>query len=175
VSLQIWNIGLLAAFGVFWLASGTQHEKPVLAATPGVAIQRFEADYRKDPNANHTRELAQAYLQMGTPGLAVGLLEQAPPAVRDDLETKHLYARALLDQGRATDALKVESEVEREMAVRCAEGANERCNGFLHVSAMRRAALLRELVALGIDDPAAHPEAAAVAYQHVSREARFAQ
>jgi len=46
------------------------------------------------------------------------------------------------------------------------------CDAVLLASAMRRTDILRELVALGVEDAQAHPEMSLVAYQNATREAR---
>lgn len=173
MSLRLWNIGILLALGLFWLASGTQREKPVLAGGPSDAVRTLEADLVKSPgDPARIRALAQAYLDARASGMAVATLERAPEAVRAQPETVHMYARALLDQGRASEALTAE----RKVLAACNAGtdaAAHTCSGWLLASATRRAVILQELVDMGIEDPNAHPEASSLAYQHVTREARL--
>jgi hypothetical protein len=83
----------------------------------------------------------------------------------------HLYARALLDQGRAVDALAVEERVLDACTPRMGAGS---CDTWLIASATRRADILRQLVQLGVEDANAHPEASLVAYHNATREARLA-
>jgi hypothetical protein len=79
-----------------------------------------------------------------------------------------MYARALIDQGHAEDALAAE----REVLDGCA--AETACEAWLIASATRRADILRQLVELGVEDANAHPEASAVAYHNATREVRLA-
>src|SRR5207237_371665 len=79
---------------------------------------------------------------------------------------EHVYARALLDEGRAADALSVEREVLKTCTTL------DVCDAWLVASARRRADILEELVARGVEDARAEPEASAVAYYNATREAR---
>jgi hypothetical protein len=93
--------------------------------------------------------------------------------VRDDVRVRHIFARALLDQGRSEDALGVE----RAVLAACrplAEGqsAAAGCDRLLFASATRRVGILGELVSLGVQDVQAHPEEALIAYQNATHEAR---
>jgi hypothetical protein len=163
--MRAWNWGVLVAVGGLWLASGTQHEKPVLAAEQSAPIARMEAEVSMAPgDAAKVTQLAQAYLDARLPGLALAVIERAPEGVRAQPQVDHLYARALIDQGRAPDALAVE----RRVLDRC---ATDGCNAWLVASATRRADILEQLVQLGVDDAQAHPEASSVAYHNATREA----
>ena len=170
---QAGNAALLVALGALWLASGTQHEKAVLAESRSGAVRALEVQVAMAPgDAMRRRDLAQAYLDVQAPGLAVGVIESAPAAVQTSPLIEHVYARALLDEGRSVDALAAE----RRVLVRCAPTAEDEspCDTWLLASATRRADILRELVDLGVDDAQAHPEASAIAYHNATREARLA-
>jgi len=165
--LRAWNVVVLVAVSGLWLASGTQREKPVLAETPS-ALQPLEAKVAMQPNdAAATRELAQAYLDARSPGLALSVVERSPAIVRHAPQVEHVYARALLDQGRANEALTAE----RQVLAQCEDGSS--CDSWLIASATRRADILQQLVQLGIEDAQAHPEASAIAYHNATREARL--
>jgi hypothetical protein len=195
MGLRAFGIVVVAALGVLWATSGTQRERPVLAgANPDHLrdhVAACEANAAAHPaDAEATRALAQAYLDAAQPGLAVGALEGAPASTRDDPRTRHLYARALLDQGRNDDALAAETTVVASCmppldgaprlgehpAVATTAGSPDSpdrgCDALLLGAAVRRAAILRELVSLGVEDTLAHPEASFVAYQNATREAR---
>jgi hypothetical protein len=175
-----------SVLAVLWATSGTQRERALLSdgvgaasATGAVAerVRAFEANAAARPDdLEATRALAQAYLDAQQPGLALGLLEAAPAALRGDPRTQHLYARALLDQGRNDDALVAEGRVVAscmpvaDRAPVLASGPG--CDAVLLASAVRRAAILKELVALGVQDTRAQPEESSVAYQNATREAR---
>jgi hypothetical protein len=169
---------LVAAFAL-WAAGGTQRERAVLApageAGDPHAIQQLEARVAgtggalgADDEAN-ARALAQAYLDARAPGLAIALLERLPGDLRARPKMEHVYARALLDEGRAADALGVEREV-----LRTCTSIDGVCDAWLVASARRRADILEELVAQGVEDARAEPEASAVAYHNATREARLA-
>lgn len=165
MGMRAWNWGVLVAVGGLYLASGTQHEKPVLAAEHSAPIARMESEVAVAPqDADKVMQLAQAYLDARSPGLAVAAIERAPESVRTQPQVDHLYARALIDQGRASDALVVEKRV----LDRC---ATDGCSAWLVASATRRADILEQLVQLGVDDAQAHPEASSVAYHNATRQA----
>jgi hypothetical protein len=174
MELRAYGVTLLAAVVVLWAMSGTQREKPVLAATAPQAVRVLEVEVAAHPtDVEATRALAQAYLDARQPGLAVVLIEGAPATVRQDVRAEHVYARALVDEGRNEEALAVEGKV----VAACrplAEGraAPQGCDAVLLASSMRRTDILRELVSLGVEDAQAHPEMSLVAYQNATREAR---
>ena len=71
-----WNAALLVAVGSLWLASGTQHEKAVLAGVESGTVRALEVQVAMAPgDALRRRDLAQAYLDVHAPGLAVGVVE----------------------------------------------------------------------------------------------------
>jgi hypothetical protein len=181
VGLRAFGIVVGSALAILWATSGTQRERPILASLGGEAaevVKAREADaaaHPDDPDA--LQALARVYLDAGQPGLAVSLVEAAPAAVRADPRTRHLYARALLDQGRNDDALAAESRV----VGACMPGADRPskaeasgCDALLLGQALRRESILRELVARGVEDTRAHPEESLVAYQNATLEARVA-
>jgi hypothetical protein len=173
-SLRAYGVAMLAAAATLWLMSGTQKEKPLLAATEPEAVRVLETAavaHPGDPEAN--RALAQAYLDARQPGLALVLVESSVPTVRDDVRVRHVYARALVDAGRNDEALTVEKGVLAAcQPVLDGTQAPAGCDGLLLASAMRRTEILGELVALGVEDAQAHPEISLVAYQNATREAR---
>ena len=164
--LRALNTVLLVAAFALLLASGTQHEHAVIARGHESAVHALEARYAMHHDAKSLRDLAQGYLDAAAPGLAVAAIEAAPKDVREDVVVEHTYARALIDSGRAGDALVAEQDV---LAKCDANG----CDAWLLASAMRRADILAELQKLGIDDAQAHPESAAVAYHAATRDARL--
>ena len=163
MGLRAFGIAVASALALLWATSGTQRERALLSDGPGAAADRVRACEANaaarpdDPEA--ARVLSQAYLDASQPGLALGVLEALPAALRGDPRTEHLYARALLDQGRNAD---------RAPAVPSGPG----CDPLLLASAVRRASILKELVALGVEDTRAQPEESFVAYQNATREAR---
>jgi hypothetical protein len=171
MELRIWNGVVFGAAAALWLASGTQREKPVIEMRAD-ALRTLEASAAADPeSAAKVRALAQAYLDAHTPGQAISIVEASSPAVRSKPTVDHVYARALLEQGRAADALAAERRVLRACAP---ESGGSRCDSWLLASATRRADIMQQLVDLGIEDANAEPEASLVAYHKATREARFA-
>ena len=174
MGLRAYGVAVLVAAAGLWAMSGTQREKPVLAATAPDAVRGLEFNAAVQPESvEATRALAQAYLDARQPGLAIVLVEGSKRTVHDDVRIQHVYARALVDGGRDEEALAVETGV----VTAChpvAEGAPAPagCDAVLLASAMRRTDILRELVALGVEDAQAHPEMSLVAYQNATREAR---
>jgi len=165
-----WNVAVLVAIGSIWFCGTTQREKPVVGdSTHHGRVSLLEAKAAaapKDPAA--LRELAQAYLDIRQPGMAIGAIERAPAAVREEPTVEHLYARALLDQGRSADALAAEKRV----LAKCADPDTEVpvCSTYLIASATRRAEIIEQLVQLGIEDANAQPEASSLAYHNATRQ-----
>jgi len=176
MGLRAYGVAVLAAAAVLWAMSGTEREKPVLASSAPEAVRALELGAAAHPSdAEATRALAQAYLDAHQPGLAVVLVEGARPVVRSDVRVQHVFARALVDEGRSEEALAAESGVVASCRP-VADGAPAPagCDAVLLASAMRRTDILRELVSLGVEDAPAHPEMTLVAYQNATREARVA-
>lgn len=167
MTFRSWNLAVLVALSTLWLASGTQREKRVVPEGQAVALYDLETHVATHPGDREAlRSLAQGYLDVKAPGLAMSVIASAPDAVRRDPHVEHVYARALLEQGRAADALAAE----RRVLGACNAGA---CEPWLSAAATRRSEILEELVSLGIEDANAHPEMSAVAYQRATREARL--
>jgi len=167
-----WNVAVLVAMGALWFCGTTQREKPVVSDTSHTgkvgALEARAAAAPNDPAA--VRELAQAYLDARQPGMALATVERAAADVRREPTVDHLYARALLDQGRSADALAAEKRV----LARCADPAAPACSAWLIASATRRADILEELVQLGIEDATAQPEASSLAYHNRARQVSLA-
>ncbi|HEY3818540.1 MAG TPA: hypothetical protein VGL81_15305 [Polyangiaceae bacterium] len=174
MGLRAYGVAVLVAAASLWAMSGTQREKPVLAATTPDAVRVLELDAAMQPDSvDATRALAQAYLDARQPGLAIVLVEGSKPAVHDDVRVQHVYARALVDGGRNEEALAIEAGVVAAChPVAEAAPARPGCDAVLLATAMRRTDILRELVSLGVEDAQAHPEMSLVAYQNATREAR---
>ncbi len=195
VTAQV-SAGILGVVAVLWGASGMAGERAVVtpvasatsatsatsvtsaasatseaAATMG-ALDSLESDaaqHRDDPR--EVASLAQAYLDARAPGLALRVVESAPVSVRTSPYVAHLHAVALFDMGRAHEA----QLAEREVLARCAPMPGvDACDARLVASASRRLDYLDQMIALGVEDPAAHPEASQVAYRSSTREIRMA-
>ena len=172
MGLKGWNVAVLVAIGVIWFAGSTQREKRVVGDSHTDRVALLEEQVAASPNdVVRVRELAQAYLDARAPGMALASIEHATPAVRAEPTVEHLYARALLDQGRSADALAAE----RRVLARCADPSSEvpACSTYLIASATRRAEILEQLVTLGVEDANAHPEASSLAYHNATRQVSF--
>lgn len=165
-----WNVAVLVAIGTLWFCGTTQREKPVVGDSTHTgrigALEMKVAARPTDPSA--LCELGQAYLDIRQPGMALGAIERAVAAVRTEPTVDHLYARALLEQGRSADALAAEKRV----LARCADPSVEAptCSTYLIASATRRAEIIEQLVQLGVEDANAHPEASSIAYHNATRQ-----
>lgn len=165
MGLQAWNVAVLVAVAGMWLATGTHTEKPIVAFAKSDAVRGLEADVAANPSEEGTiLKLAQAYLDSRAPGLAVTVIETSPESVRASAKVDHLYARALIEQGRNQDALAAESRV-------VASCASRGCEPLLQTSALRRVSILTELVRMGIEDADANPDLSSIAYHNATREA----
>jgi hypothetical protein len=173
MGLKGWNVAVLFAIGAIWFCGTTQREKPVVNDTHSGRVTAVEDKVAADTsNPAALRELAQAYLDARQPGMAVAAIERSPVAVRTDPTVEHLYARALLDQGRSADALAAEKRV---LAI-CADPSPKTpaCSTWLIASATRRTEIIGELVQLGIEDANAQPEASSLAYHNATRQVSLA-
>jgi len=166
MGLRALNTVLLALLFSLLLASGTQHEKSVLAEGHEDTVRGLEATYLAKRDAPSLRDLAQGYLDAGAPGLALSAIDGASTDLKRDVRVEHVYARALLDSGRASDALVAEEKVLDTCET-------QSCDAWLIASATRRADILRELEKLGVDDAQAYPESASIAYHAATRQARL--
>jgi hypothetical protein len=164
MGLKGWNVAVLVAIGLLWVCGSTQREKPVVGDLHSNRLLSAEQAAAHSPNEPETLvALAQAYLDAHQPGMAVGTIERAPAPLRQEPTVEHLYARALVEQGRSADALAAE----RRVLDLCAEGGG--CSTWLLASATRRTEILEELGKLGVEDANAYPEASSLAYHNATR------
>ncbi len=164
--MKAWNFAVLGAVAALWVATGTQREKPVVSEAHAGRVRAAEDDVASAPHdPQRLTALAQSYLDARAPGMAVQVIESAPPDVRGEPNVLHVYARALIDQGHAAEAL----QVERKVLDLCA-APDAKCSSYLIASATRRADILNELVQLGVEDAQAHPEKSALAYHNATRQ-----
>jgi hypothetical protein len=158
--LRLWSVVAIALAAVLWLQSGSQKEKSLLAAERVGGVRNLEALYAKDPQDGHTiRLLAEAYLDADQSGYAEALLARAPKSVLAAPSTRHLFARVLVAQGKASEAIAQEDFV---LELCPASGATGSCPPELRSSAEKRRILLAEMVRRGIEDIAKSPETAAL-------------
>lgn len=130
-------------------------------------LTALEASAATSPDAKAIAGLASAYLDRDQPGLASAVIEKAPAHVRSKPEVAEVYARALFHRGHAREALAVV----RDASERCAESGA--CATWLLAKTSRQVAFLEQVVAAGIDDPAANPEGTRAAYERSTHEVRL--
>jgi hypothetical protein len=162
------------AAAVMTLGTLPGRERAVFAAGEnGERALRLEAQVAAHPEDIASRtELARAYLDAGSPGLAWRALSETPQVQAHAPQVLHMEARVLIEQGKAKDALALE----RSVLTACGDDPSapgEGCDFWLVVSASRRAAILQELVVQGVEDAIAAPEASLVAYHNATHEARL--
>jgi hypothetical protein len=169
MGMRAFNVVVLGAVTALWVASGTQREKPVINEMHADAVRSLEQNVSDNPqNADAVMKLSQEYLDARQPGLAIAAITSSPLAVRRQPQVMHLYARAMLDEGRSQDALVMEKRVLDECTVTTS------CSSYLIASATRRVDILTELQRLGVEDAQAHPEQSEVAYHNATREVGLA-
>jgi hypothetical protein len=174
MGLKGWNVAVLVGIGVIWFAGSTQREKRVVADAHTDRVALLEEQAAANPaDSRSVRELAQAYLDARAPGMALASIERAPRTVRSEATVEHLYARALLDQGRSADALAAERRVLAACSAAPSSLELPSCSTYLIASATRRAEILEQLVTLGVEDANAHPEASSLAYVNATRQVSF--
>jgi hypothetical protein len=171
----IQGLAVMIGAAMFWSLGGAERSAPVLGASSAGPVSSLEAIVAAHPESTEmTQRLAQAYLDARQPGLARALLDAAPTAVRGDARTRHLLARTLVEEGRNDSALEVEASVLAQCRSEPARELTASCDSVLWAAATRRAGILRQMVAFGVHDVVAQPEASLVAYRSATRQARIA-
>lgn len=158
---------VLLGIGAVFVIGAVDAPDAVVAGPGAAGLAALEADAARAPSAASVVRLADAYLERGQPGLASALLERLPSPLRDRPEVEQVYARALFGRGHAREALAVARDAE----VDCGEGSA--CPAWLVAKAARQAAFFEQVVAAGIDDPYADPDATKAAYARSEREVRL--
>ena len=102
------NVVLLTVLACAWAALSSAD--PVAALDPEApstqALASMEDRFSAHPADLHlARALADAYLEVGRPGLAVAALRAADPALLEDPALAHRLAQAYERSGRVLDAL----------------------------------------------------------------------
>jgi hypothetical protein len=177
MGLRAYGVAVLTATAALWLMSVPRSEHALWPDPSPESVRTLESAVATErSDTAKTTALALAYLDARQPGLAVALVEAAPAAAQKDVRVQHVYARALIDQGRNDEALAVERDVVgacRSVAEATqTPAAPAGCDSVLLASAVRRTSILGELISLGVTDAQAHPEQARIAYRNATREAR---
>lgn len=156
----------VAVVGIAVLAASVQKARAAFPTAPA-ALAELERTYLEAPRDPVKRAaLVQGYLAAKAPGAASALLARELHAVREhalpSVDLLHLAAAVEFQMGHASGALTLETE------------AKQRCVDLpLCADIDRRHALLQEFVRLGVEDPIAHPEESAIAYQRAGRGVSF--
>lgn len=154
---------LMGLLGLCMLA-GAHREAPLVGHQKlGADVAELEASVAsRADDADALAVLADRYIERNAPGLALAAIERAPSAVRAAPRIGHLWAVALMHEGRASDALARE----REVIAAC----NQRsCAAWTLASAVRHEQFLSAMVQRGVEDYRRDPDAAEAAYRRVSR------
>lgn len=165
--LVVANACVLA--GIVWMSAfgpGLRAAQVMPSRVDVGDLPTLEARAAHSPTALNISALAAAYLDRDQPGLAAAVIEKAPREVREQAEVTHLEARTLLRRGRVREALAVAEKAE----ARCAAPTDGACPAWLTAKASRQVAFLREVVAAGVDDPAADPAAVRAAFERSARQ-----
>lgn len=176
MGMKAFNFVVLGAVAALWVASSTQREKPVISEAHADSVRTLEQSVSDNPDdAEAVSKLAQGYLDAHSPGLAINTIVNAPDQVRAQPPVMHLYARAMLEEGRSQDALQMEKRVLQRCAQIQPLAPNvQPCSSYLIASATRRVDILTELQKLGVEDAQAHPEQSEIAYHNATREVGLA-
>lgn len=153
---------LMGAYGL-WMSSGIHREAPLVehrGMTAGVVAMENEVALAPD-DAQKLSSLCQAYLQRNAPGLSLAAIHRAPSMVQQQPEIQHLWAKALLYEGQASEAL----DKQRFVLAACEK---QECSAWLVASAARQEAFLSALVDGGVEDVFRNPGQAFEAYRLVS-------
>lgn len=178
------NVAILGVLAALW--AGLVHTDPVAALDPTAPETRelagLEDAFAHDPgDIALASELADTYLELNQPGLAVAALRSAQPSLLDDPMLAHHLARAYEGSGRLEDAVAT-----AELALaRCARSLGTQdaasttpvpersCTAREYALLDMHRAALGHMTRMGITDPSADPRVA-VAYDRAFLRARVA-
>jgi hypothetical protein len=177
------NLVLLAVLGAAWaaivLAEPAASLDPSAASTAELAaLEDAFASDRGDSLL--ARQLADQYLELRSPQLAVAVLSASTPQVREDPAILHLLARAYEATGRMNDALATA----RLALARCARALGtadssevtpvpvHRCSERTYVALDVHATALTHMVRWGVTEPE-RDQRARTAYALAVRSARI--
>lgn len=178
------NVAIVAALGLIWL--GVTASQPVAALDPEqtdlAELASMEDELAQAPtDAALARELADTYLEVDRPGLAIAALRAADPTLLDDPTVAHHLARAYEQSGRVLDAAAT-----AEVALaRCARSLGTAdapsatpvpqhdCDARQYAMLEMHHGALRHMVRWGVADPS-QDHRVRLAYDLAIRKARIA-
>jgi len=154
---------LMGILGLCML-TGSHREAPLVGHQKiGPEILALEARVSQAPeDAEALASLAQHYVDRDAPGMAIAALSRAPEAVRSRARVSHVWAVALMHEGKASEAL----DQENRTLDTC---GRDSCAPWLVASALRYHEFLSAMVEGGVEDYRRDPDATLVAYGRASR------
>lgn len=183
MELRVNVVLLLLLAGVWAQQTATSPSATFAAEDPGTAeLARMEDAFALDSDdVVLARRLAETYLDLQRPGLAIATLRSGDPALLEHPVVAHRLAQAYEQSGRVEDALATS-----DLALaRCARslGTSDApsgtavprfsCDGHQHAVLRMHREALRRMVEWGVARPATDPRAR-LAYELASRRARIA-
>ncbi len=178
------NVALLVGLAFVWAhLTASTTVSPLDADDPGtLELQRLEDEFalhRDDPQLGRT--LAEAYIDLGRPGLAIAVLRAGDPALIEHPLVAHRLAQAYEASGRLLDALATANLA----SARCARSLGTvdapsgtpvpryTCNAHQHAVLSTHRVALSHMVDWGVTAPGTDPRAQ-TAYDLAMRRARIA-
>jgi len=179
-----WNAVFLVSMGAIW--AGMTTAKPVSSLDPRGESTRelaaLEDAYAHEPtDADLARTLADTYLELGRPGLAIATLRAGDPAILEHPMVAHRLAQAYEASGRVLDAYAT-----ADLALaRCARALGTKdapsgtavprfgCDARQHAALTMHHQALGHMVEWGVADPV-RDDRTEVAYDLAMRRARIA-
>lgn len=183
MELRVNVVALVVLAGIWAHLTAAQPEVSFDALDPGTnELARMEDAFALDAdNPVLARQLAETYLDLNRPGLAISILRSAEPEVLEHPVVAHRLAQAYESSGRVLDALATS-----ELALaRCARSLGTtdapsgtavprfRCDGRQHAVLTMHHKALRHMATWGVASPSSDPRTQ-VAYEMASRTARIA-
>lgn len=164
------NAVVLSGVALLMAASAGQRGPSRLVPAPEAsALASLEDRAARNPDDTQAVvALAQAFVDRGSPGLAMAVLDRSPTVIERSPAAADVASAALIGAGDNRRALALT----RQTLTRCDEDA---CPGTLVARATQREELLSALVSAGIDDLNANPAATEIAYRRAVRQVRIAQ
>ncbi len=144
----------------WWVSSGVHRQAPLVGSLGhSDEVASLEAEVAIEPeNIDKLSRLCRSYLERNAPGFALAAIHRAPSKVRQSPTITHLWARALLREGKASEALAKQ----RSVLLHCQSNA---CSSWLFASAMRHEAFLSAMVDNNVEDYRRDPDRTIQAYQ----------
>lgn len=162
------NAMLLAGFSIMAALGASQRTPSLVIPSPAAQLGELEAHVARAPGDQQAvLQLTQTFLDRNSPGLALAVLERSPALLQRSPAAADLAATARLRTGQNRTALAMT----RQALVLC---ERQGCDGTTMARNARREELLEAVLADGIEDMDANPEATARAYRKAVRRVQLA-